>query len=89
MPTSAKRRFSATVLSGHKGNAIEVPFDPASEWVLTPTSLRRGRKGHRVIGTLDGERFESEIVARAKKHWLLINAPEGETVTVVIEPAPP
>ncbi len=85
MPRPAKRRFSASVPSGHKGNVIEVPFDPASEWSRPARPLRPGRRG-RVMGTLNRHSFEREIVGRAKRHWLLVNAAEGETVTVVIAP---
>jgi hypothetical protein len=43
-----EERFKAEVLSGHKEDAIEVPFDPALEWGISPKSLWRGRRGHLV-----------------------------------------
>jgi hypothetical protein len=27
-----RKKFKAQVLSGHKEDAVEVPFDPAHEW---------------------------------------------------------
>jgi len=40
--------FGGTILSGHKENAIEVPFDPAALWGIKPEQLRSGRRCYRV-----------------------------------------
>lgn len=87
-------RFKAEVLSGHKQDAVEVPFDPAKEWSLAPKPLWRGRRGFAVKAIMNGVRFESAIVPRQKKYYLLIDAEaggaakvsEGSAVDVVIEP---
>jgi hypothetical protein len=91
-----KKRFKAEVLSGHKDDAVEVPFDPTSTWGLPPRPIWRGRRGHAVRGTLNGFIFEeSFIVPRQKKFYLLIDRDMGraagvtigDRVTVAIEPA--
>ncbi len=87
-------RFSAVVLSGHKGLAFEVPFDPGSRWSVAPVSLRAGRRGYRVCGTVNGKRFESAIVSRARRHFVLVTAEmeksarlrEGSAVRASIRP---
>jgi hypothetical protein len=89
-----KRNFKARVLSGHKEDAIEVPFDPAKEWGIPPKPLWRGRRGHFVNATVNGFSFESSIVPRQKKFYLLIDAEaekaagvsEGVVVQVAVEP---
>ena len=68
------KRFRSKVRSGHKGAAVEVPFDPAKEWDSRPQRIRPGRRGHAVIATLNGIRFESHIVARSHRFWLLVEA---------------
>ena len=91
-----KKKFKAAVLSGHKDDAIEVPFDPIAAWGLPPQPIWRGRRGHAVRGTLNGFAFaESFIVPRAKKFYLLLDrdlkqaagVKVGDSVTVAIEPA--
>ena len=89
-----KKRFKAEVLSGHKEDAIEVPFDPAQEWCLPPRPLWRGRRGHIVNATVNGFSFASPIVPRRKKFYLLIDAEAaksarvsaGALVQVAVEP---
>jgi len=66
-------RFTAVLVEGHKGAAFEVPFDPAERWGTEPVRLRAGRLGHRVAGKVNGVAFESAVVARSKKFWLLID----------------
>jgi predicted DNA-binding protein (MmcQ/YjbR family) len=66
-------RFSAVLLEGHKGAAFEVPFDPAERWDIEPVRLQAGRLGHRVAGKVNGVAFESAVVPRSKKFWLLID----------------
>lgn len=89
-----KKMFKAEVLSGHKEDAVEVPFDPATEWGIAPTPLWRGRRGHPVNATLNGYSFASSIVPRQKKFYLLINGAAekaagvtaGNVVLVALEP---
>jgi len=66
--------FEATLLSGHKDDAVEVPFDPAERLGLSSESLELGRRGYRVKATLNGETFDSAIVVRSKRFWLLVPA---------------
>jgi Domain of unknown function (DUF1905) len=89
-----KKRFKAAVLSGHKEDAVEVPFDPVKEWGIAPKPLWRGRRGHFVSATINGFSFESAIVPRQKKFYMLIDAEaaksagvsEGRVVEVAVEP---
>jgi hypothetical protein len=85
-----RKRFKGEVLSGHKQNAIEVPFDPAEAWKIEASSLWRGRRGFRVNATINGFSFESAIVTRQKKFYLLIDddlaVDEGAIVQVALEP---
>jgi hypothetical protein len=78
---STRRRFTATLVGGHKGLAVEVPFDP-------------GRK--EVSGMLNGIPFDSTIARRAKKFWLRVENDlaaaarlgEGDEAEVVLELTP-
>jgi hypothetical protein len=89
-----KKKFKAKVLSGHKDNAVEVPFDPAAEWGVDSKPLWRGRRGHSVNVTVNGLRFEGFIVPRQKKFFLLIDGEtgksagisEGSVIEVMVEP---
>ena len=89
-----KKKFKAEILSGHKEDAVEVPFDPAQEWGIPPKPLWRGRRGHFVNATVNGFAFESSIVPRQKKLYLLIDAEarksagvsERNVVRVMVEP---
>ncbi len=67
------KTFKAEVLSGHKEDAVEVPFDPREVWGVDPQPIRSGRRGHRVSGSLNGREFESFVVPRQKKFYLLID----------------
>jgi hypothetical protein len=89
-----KKSFTGELLSGHKQDAVEVPFDPSSEWDLEPQPLWRGRRGFPVRARIKGRAFESSIVPRQKKFYLLIE-PEivkseglvlGSRVRVTVEP---
>jgi len=90
------RKFKAEVLSGHKENAVEVPFDPTQEWNLEPQPLWRGRRGHSVRAKVNGVAFESAVVPRQKRFYLLIDAEtgraakisEGDLVNVELQPQP-
>jgi hypothetical protein len=77
-----KKTFKAEVLSGHKEDAVEVPFDPAKEWGIPPKPLWRGRRGHFVNATVNGFSFESSIVPRQKKFYLLIDAEAGKAAGI-------
>jgi hypothetical protein len=89
-----KKKFKAELLSGHKDHAVQVPFDPAIEWNIEPKPLWRGPRGHAVNATVNGFSFESSIVPRQKKFYLLINAEakkaarihEGAVIQITIEP---
>jgi hypothetical protein len=91
------QRFRATVLSGHKEDAVEVPFDPGERWEAASEQIRPGRRGYRVVGEINGHRFESHVVARSNKFWLLLPArmeaaakiDVGDAVMVKLEPAKP
>ena len=90
-----KKSFTAELLSGHKQDALEVPFDPAEEWNVQPEALWRGRRGFRVKARVKGFAFDSSIVPRQKRFFLLID-PEvvkstgivvGSRLRVMIEPS--
>ncbi len=91
------RRFSTEVLSGHKGCAVQVPFNPEETLGSRSVPLFPGRRGHTVRGSVNGCAFESAIVARAAKYFLLLDAKTldaarasiGDQVDVVVEAAPP
>ena len=83
--TFPMRRFKGTVLAGHKGLAVEVPFEPA-----TPARpLAPGRRGHPARGTVNGAKFESAVVPRSRRYWLLLDdelgVREGDEVNVALE----
>lgn len=90
-----KKKFKAEVLSGHKDDAVEVPFDPTEIWGIEAKSLWRGRKGHAVKGKLNGQHFESFIVPRQKRFFILIDkeieratgVSQGDVIEVSVEPS--
>jgi hypothetical protein len=89
-------KFTAILLEGHKGAAVEVPFDPARRWGLAEVRLEPGRFGHFVNGRLNGEQFESVVVPRARGFYLLISPEQqaaahlavGDAVQVILHPRP-
>ena len=89
-----KKKFKAELLSGHKEDAVEVPFDPAQEWGIPAKPLWRGRRGHLVNATVNGFSFESSIVPRQKKFYLLLDdevaraagISDGGILEVAVEP---
>jgi len=89
-----KKTFKAQVHGGHKEDAVEVPFDPATEWGIPPQPLWRGRRGHLVHATVNGFSFAGSIVPRQKRFYLLIDAEakkaakvsEGIVVQVAVKP---
>ena len=90
-----KKSFTGELLSGHKQDALEVPFDPAAEWKIQPQPLWRGRRGFKVNASIKGVTFDSSVVPRQKRFFLLID-PEvmesaglvvGKRIRATIEPA--
>lgn len=69
-----QRKFKGEVISGHKEDAVEVPFDPGSVWNLGSQPLWRGRRGHVVEGKLNGREFTSIVIPRQKKFFMVIDA---------------
>ena len=93
MKTAA--RFPSVILDGHKGLAFEVPFSPAERWDLAEVRLRPGRRGYRVRGTVNRLPFESVVVRRSRRFWVLVTDEMKEAgrlragggVKVSLEPA--
>jgi len=85
-------RFRGVVLAGHKGNAIEVPFDPGTRWSIKAQAIRSGRRGYAVRARIEDTPFDSFVVARSKKFWLLLPADVesglGDEVAVTLQPRP-
>jgi hypothetical protein len=89
-----KRTFKAELQSGHQEDAVEVPFDPAKTWRLAPVRLWRGRKGHTVMATLNGVSFETFIVSRQQRSFMLVDedikqqagVAVGDIVAVTVAP---
>jgi len=88
-------RISGVVLSGHKGDAVEVPFDPSAKWGVAAQAIGPGRRGYRVACRVGAARFDSCVVARSKKFWLLLPADvedelsikTGDTVSLSLAPS--
>jgi hypothetical protein len=88
-------RITGVVLSGHKDDALEVPFDPGAKWGVAALKIAPGRRGYRVACRAGATRFDSYIVARSKTFWLLLPAEieqrlsikAGDTVRLSVEPA--
>jgi hypothetical protein len=89
-----KKTFKAVLMSGHKDDALEVPFNPTEAWGIDPVPLWRGRRGHNVRGKINGHYFESSIVPRQKKFYLIVDKDieretslvDGQIVSVTLEP---
>jgi hypothetical protein len=87
-------RIRGLVLEGHKDAAVEVPFDPAERFGIEAAALRRGRRGHRVHVRAGDRKFESEVVPRSKRFWLVLpasvlaelNLMPGDAIELSIEP---
>jgi hypothetical protein len=79
-----KVRFTGEVLGGHKQAAVQVPFDPAQQWGIAPVAIRRGRRGHKVRGTIDGASFDSFVVPRSKKFWVVLEPDHLKTAGVAV-----
>jgi len=67
------QEFLAELLRGHKGAAVEVPFDPAQIWEVAAAPLWPGRRGKSVQGSLNDVKFGSCIVPRSGRFWLLVD----------------
>ncbi len=65
-------RFEAEILDGHKGLAFELPFSPSTRWGVAEAALWPGRRGYRVKGSMNAVRFESVVVPRARRFWVLV-----------------
>jgi len=89
-----KTQFTGTLLTGHKGAAVEVPFDPAKKWAADQKALWKGRRGHPVRVSVNGLTFDSFVVPRSKKFFVLVDdgvqrasgLAIGDAVTVTLEP---
>ena len=68
------KTFKAQLLSGHKDAAVELPFDPLQLWQVEAKPLWKGRRGVEVKATLNGVHFESCIVPRQKRYYMLIDS---------------
>ena len=79
-----KKSFTGELLSGHKQNALEVPFDPADEWDIEPQALWRGRRGFPVRARIRGHAFDSSIVPRQRRFFLLIDREVVEATGIVV-----
>lgn len=72
--TQAKRiGFEGVLTGGHKGPAVEFPFDPETELGVPEVALRPGRRGFPVEVLLNGIRFRTEIVSRMGRYFVLID----------------
>ena len=67
-------RISGVVQAGHKGDAVEVPFDPGAKWGVAAQQIGPGRRAYRVVCRVGATRFDSCVVARSKKFWLLLSS---------------
>src|SRR5262249_26399128 len=90
----SEERFKGEVLTGHKEPTVEVPFEPELVWGISPKPIRPGRRGYAVRGSLNGFEFESCIVSRMNKFYLLVDDQPrraagvlpGDIVNVTVEP---
>ena len=78
-------KCQATLMRGHKEDAVEVPFDPGKRWSLAQLKLRPGRRGFPVKATLNGVEFESAIVSRSKRFWLLVTALQSRLHLAIVQ----
>lgn len=86
--------FTATLVERRKGIALQVPFDPEQRWGIVLQPLGAGRQGFRVTAKLETYQFESEIVPRSRRFWMMID-PEvleklglaaGDEVRISVKP---
>ncbi|HVE71014.1 MAG TPA: MmcQ/YjbR family DNA-binding protein [Thermoanaerobaculia bacterium] len=94
MRSMPSARFRATLAAANKRLVCEVPFDPAERWTLPVVSVEPRRRGVEVAATVDDVSFDSAVVARAGRHWLLVDDAtarriekgKGDEVMVVLAP---
>ena len=79
-----RKRFKAKLEAGHKEDAIEVPFDPEQVWEIPAKAQLRGRRGHRVQGSLNGFQFDSVVIPRSGKFLLLIERDTQKAAGVAV-----
>lgn len=90
----SSKTFSGIILAGHKDDAIEVPFDPTQALGVKLAAIKPGRRGFPVRAMIDSVGFDSHVVTRSKKFWLVlpmvierqIGASEGDEVSVTLSP---
>ncbi len=89
------RRFETVIVSGHKGEAVIVPFDPAEVWDLPQADVPRPwKRGWLVRGSIAGQDFEGWIGLRWGRFFILVDADlqeragvrAGDTVEVKVRP---
>jgi hypothetical protein len=72
-----KQKFKAELLTGHKGAAVIVPFDPEEVWGAPPrqvvSKVYGKRPGHVVKGSLNGHPFEGWIGHRWGRFFILVD----------------
>ena len=66
-------RFETVVLEGHKGLAFELPFDPSERWGIREERLWPGRHGWHVKGSANRVSFESVVVPRSRRFFVLVS----------------
>ena len=80
-------------MPGHKEDALEMPFDPGTEW--GPESQRwRGRNGHILTARINGHSFAGYVVPRQKRFYLIVDkeigaaagVATGDLVKVALQP---
>ena len=93
---SKPERFRGVVQLGHKGCAVEVAFDPAEIWSARPKEIvYQGVKGVPVSGRLNRTPFDSWIIARWGKRFVLLSDDHllaarvklGDEVKIEVAPA--
>jgi hypothetical protein len=67
------RKFRAEVLSGHKGCAVEIPFDPGRVFGVSPRALWPGRRGFFAKVKINKVAFDSFVVPRSGKFYLVLD----------------
>ena len=61
-------------MTGHKDTAaVEVPFNPLELWKVEAKPLWKGRRGVEVEATINGILFQSCIVPRQKRYYMLVD----------------
>ena len=91
----SRQSFRGEILTGHKGDAVVVPFDPAKVWSAEPAAVPPPwRRGYLVRGTLNQHAFEGWIGFRWGRFFILVDdelqraagVSAGDEVDVIVEP---